>query len=139
MLMDGPFHDRGMTTAPRHGAFDAHLRSLDPAMGVRDAVHLLAESRTLRLDAVAEVAMPASNRLLILRGGPEAQGSGAGRMQRGTPESPLSRQLPSKDLAWPVKIREGHLPQGRDLSILAEAKVFPLPTPSHGTPLNAES
>jgi Protein of unknown function (DUF938) len=66
--MDGPFHDRGRHTAPNNGAFEAHLRSLDPAMGVRDALLLLAEFRTLGLDAVADVAMPANNRLLILGG-----------------------------------------------------------------------
>lgn len=68
LLLGGPFHDRGRHTAPNNGAFDAHLRSLDPAMGVREAVQLLAESRTLGLDAVADVAMPANNRLLILDG-----------------------------------------------------------------------
>jgi SAM-dependent methyltransferase len=65
LLLYGPFHDNGLPTAPSNAAFDAHLRSLDPAMGVRDAVRLIEQARRLGLDSLADIAMPAHNRLLI--------------------------------------------------------------------------
>ena len=67
LLLYGPFHDHGVHTAASNAAFDAHLRSLDPAMGVRDAAELLETARGLGLEPVADVAMPANNRMLILR------------------------------------------------------------------------
>lgn len=67
LLLYGPFHNNGVPTAPSNAAFDAHLRSLDPAMGVRDAAELLGLGRRLGLEAVADIAMPANNRILILR------------------------------------------------------------------------
>ena len=56
-------------------AFDAHLRAIDPAMGVRDAQALDRMARPLGLEPLADRAMPAENRLLVFvrRGG----GSGA--------------------------------------------------------------
>ncbi|MFM8605928.1 MAG: DUF938 domain-containing protein [Cyanobium sp.] len=67
LLLYGPFTDNGVPTAASNAAFDSHLRSLDPAMGVRDAVALLEQARGLGLAPLAEVAMPANNRMLILR------------------------------------------------------------------------
>jgi SAM-dependent methyltransferase len=69
LLLYGPFHDNGMPTALSNAAFDAHLRSLDPAMGVRDAVVLQEQARDLGFEPLADVAMPANNRMLILRAG----------------------------------------------------------------------
>jgi len=69
LLLYGPFHDSGVHTAESNAAFDAHLRSLDPAMGVRDAVTLQEQARGLGLMPLADVAMPANNRILILRAG----------------------------------------------------------------------
>ena len=69
LLLYGPFHDAGVQTAASNAAFDAHLRSLDPAMGVRDAVALQEQARGLGLEPLADVAMPANNRMLILRAG----------------------------------------------------------------------
>lgn len=66
LLLYGPFHDGGAHTAPSNAAFDDHLRSLDPAMGVRDALELQEQARGLGLEPVADVAMPAHNRLLVL-------------------------------------------------------------------------
>ena len=54
-------------TADSNAAFDAHLRQLDPAMGVRDAVVLTAEARAVGLEPVDDVPMPANNRILIFR------------------------------------------------------------------------
>jgi cyclopropane fatty-acyl-phospholipid synthase-like methyltransferase len=67
LLLYGPFHDGGVHTADSNATFDAHLRSLDPQMGVRDALALKAEALALGLKAEAEVAMPANNRMLIFR------------------------------------------------------------------------
>jgi SAM-dependent methyltransferase len=66
LLLYGPFHDGGVHTAASNAAFDAHLRSLDPAMGVRDARELQEQARGLGLEPLADVAMPANNRLLVL-------------------------------------------------------------------------
>ena len=66
LLLYGPFHDGGVHTAASNASFDAHLRSLDPAMGVRDALELQEQARGLGLEPLADVAMPANNRLLVL-------------------------------------------------------------------------
>jgi len=67
LLVYGPFRDRGIPTAASNVAFDLHLRSLDPAMGVRDAVVIGDQAKGLGLSPVADVAMPANNRTLIFR------------------------------------------------------------------------
>lgn len=67
LLLYGPFHDAGLHTAASNAAFDAHLRSLDAAMGVRDAVALQEQARSLGLEPLANVAMPSNNRMLILQ------------------------------------------------------------------------
>lgn len=67
LLLYGPFHNGGVHTAPSNAAFDAHLRSLDPAMGVRDAVEFQEQARDLGLEPLADVAMPANNRTLIMK------------------------------------------------------------------------
>jgi len=74
LLVYGPFRYGDRHTAPSNGAFDAHLRSLDPAMGVRDAEALLAEAGGLGLHLLADEPMPANNRLLVLRKGHEGRG-----------------------------------------------------------------
>jgi SAM-dependent methyltransferase len=66
LLLYGPFHDGGVHTAESNATFDAHLRSLDPAMGVRDAQDLQEQARSLNLEPLADVAMPAHNRILVL-------------------------------------------------------------------------
>ena len=67
LLLYGPFHDGGVHTAASNAAFDQHLRSLDPAMGVRDALELVEQAQGLGLAALADVAMPANNRILVLQ------------------------------------------------------------------------
>jgi hypothetical protein len=76
LLLYGPFSDAGRHTAPSNAAFDAHLRSLDPAMGVRDAdwLTLLASRHGLQLRA--DVAMPANNRLLVFAADAAADAAG---------------------------------------------------------------
>jgi len=67
LLLYGPFHDGGVHTAASNATFDQHLRSLDPAMGVRDALALVEQAQGLGLAPLADVAMPANNRILVLQ------------------------------------------------------------------------
>jgi SAM-dependent methyltransferase len=67
LLLYGPFLGGGVPTAPSNAAFDAHLRSLDPAMGLRDAREVCEQALSLGLEALADGAMPANNRILIFR------------------------------------------------------------------------
>jgi SAM-dependent methyltransferase len=67
LLLYGPFLGGGVPTAASNAAFDAHLRSLDPAMGLRDARELSDQALGLGLALLADVAMPANNRTLIFQ------------------------------------------------------------------------
>ena len=67
LLLYGPFLGGGVPTAPSNAAFDAHLRSLDPTMGVRDARVVTQQALSLGLEALADGAMPANNRILVFR------------------------------------------------------------------------
>jgi SAM-dependent methyltransferase len=67
LLLYGPFCDNGIPTAKSNVDFDLHLRSLDPAMGVRDAVTIREQAQDLGLSPLADVTMPANNRTLIFR------------------------------------------------------------------------
>lgn len=69
-LLYGPFHVGGVHTSASNAAFDAHLRAIDPAMGVRDSLELLAIARALELVPVADLPLPANNRLLVFRRSP---------------------------------------------------------------------
>jgi SAM-dependent methyltransferase len=66
LLLYGPFHDGGIHTAASNAAFDQHLRSLDPAMGVRDASELVQQAENLGLERLADLPLPANNRMLVL-------------------------------------------------------------------------
>ena len=70
LLLYGPFHDGGVHTAASNLSFDAHLRNLDPAMGVRDALELKQQALAAGLEPLDDVAMPANNRTLIFSAGP---------------------------------------------------------------------
>ena len=63
----GPFNRGGQFSSPSNREFDAALRAADPQRGLRDfeAVDALAAAAGLRL--LADVAMPANNRLLTWR------------------------------------------------------------------------
>jgi SAM-dependent methyltransferase len=67
LLIYGPFLGGGAPAAPSNAAFDAHLRSLDPTMGVRDAREVSEQALSLGLAALADEAMPANNSTLIFR------------------------------------------------------------------------
>jgi hypothetical protein len=63
----GPFNYEGRFTSDSNAAFDADLKRRNEHMGIRDfeAVNALAIDSELKL--VADVAMPANNRLLVWR------------------------------------------------------------------------
>jgi hypothetical protein len=69
LLLYGPFLGGGVPTAASNADFDAHLRSLDPTMGVRDAGVVREQALSFGLEAVADGAMPANNRILVFRKG----------------------------------------------------------------------
>ncbi len=56
-----------MPTAASNVAFDAHLGSHDPAMGVRDSQERQEQATALGLQPLADVALPANNRTLIFQ------------------------------------------------------------------------
>lgn len=67
LALYGPFNYGGRFTSDSNAAFDASLKSRGAHMGIRDfeAVSSLAEAAGLSL--VADVAMPANNRMLVWR------------------------------------------------------------------------
>jgi hypothetical protein len=69
LLLYGPFLGGGVPTAPSNAAFDDHLRSLDPSMGVRDAGVVTEQALSFGLEALADRGIPANNRILVFRKG----------------------------------------------------------------------
>jgi SAM-dependent methyltransferase len=67
LYLYGPFKENGSHTAPSNAAFDANLRSRDPAWGVRDVGQVAGLANTHGLDLVERVAMPANNLSLVFR------------------------------------------------------------------------
>ncbi|MBD2549311.1 DUF938 domain-containing protein [Microcystis elabens FACHB-917] len=74
LLIYGPFRYGERHTAASNEAFDAHLRQLDPAMGVRDAEAIEREAAGLGLQLQRDEAMPANNRLLLFQKSTEERG-----------------------------------------------------------------
>lgn len=74
LLVYGPFRYGERHTAASNEAFDAHLRHLDPAMGVRDAEAIAHEAAGLGLHLQTDAAMPANNRLLVFQKNAEGRG-----------------------------------------------------------------
>ena len=67
LIIYGPFHDHGVHTAPSNEAFDRSLKARDPAMGVRDAAQIKRLAADCGLQAEADLALPANNRMLVFR------------------------------------------------------------------------
>jgi hypothetical protein len=67
LVLYGPFQDGGIHTAASNAAFDAHLRSLNPAMGLRDAMEIKGWAQAHGLSAKADLPMPAQNRTLVFQ------------------------------------------------------------------------
>lgn len=74
LVIYGPFRYGERHTAASNEAFDAHLRQLDPAMGVRDAEAIEREAGGLGLSLQDDEPMPANNRLLVFRKNAEGRG-----------------------------------------------------------------
>ena len=67
LLIYGPFRDGEHHSAASNAAFDAHLRSIDPAMGVRDAREIRRLALEQGLQPLSDETMPANNRMLVFR------------------------------------------------------------------------
>jgi cyclopropane fatty-acyl-phospholipid synthase-like methyltransferase len=67
LLLYGPFRYGDRHTSASNAAFDAHLRAIDPAMGVRDALELTRQAEAVGLIPAADLPLPANNRILIFR------------------------------------------------------------------------
>ncbi|WP_216915778.1 MULTISPECIES: DUF938 domain-containing protein [unclassified Synechococcus] len=74
LLIYGPFRYGERHTAASNEAFDAHLRQLDPAMGVRDAEVIQHKAAGLGLHLQDDEPMPANNRLLVFQKNAEGRG-----------------------------------------------------------------
>lgn len=63
----GPFQYDGQHNSAGNAAFDQQLRQRDSAMGIRDALQVIACASISSLSLVEDVAMPANNRFLFFR------------------------------------------------------------------------
>ena len=70
LLLYGPYRVDGEPTAPGNTAFDADLRSRNPAWGLRRLADVLQQAAAAGLHLRERVAMPANNLLLVLARGP---------------------------------------------------------------------
>jgi SAM-dependent methyltransferase len=66
LLLYGPYRVDGVPTAPSNEAFDASLKSRNPAWGLRQLSAVQAEAARVGLQLQQVVAMPANNVLLVL-------------------------------------------------------------------------
>lgn len=65
LVVYGPFNEGGQYTSPSNQAFDAWLKSRDPASGIRDKGDLVAVASAHGLQLQQDHAMPANNRILV--------------------------------------------------------------------------
>ena len=72
LLLYGPYRVDGEPTAPGNTAFDADLRSRNPAWGLRCLADVRQQAAAAGLQLRERVAMPANNLLLVLARGPHA-------------------------------------------------------------------
>ena len=61
----GPFNYAGMFTSESNIAFDRALRTEAPHRGIRDFEKVDALARTIGMELIADIAMPANNRTLL--------------------------------------------------------------------------
>lgn len=67
LVVYGPFFVDGETPSPGNLAFDADLRSRDPAWGLRRLAKVADEARRAGLALVQRFDMPANNLMLVFR------------------------------------------------------------------------
>ncbi len=65
LYLYGPFRQNGKHTAPSNEAFDASLRSQNPAWGVRNLDDVVALAAQHHLQFSEAIAMPANNRSIV--------------------------------------------------------------------------
>jgi SAM-dependent methyltransferase len=65
LITYGPYVEDGVPTAPSNAAFDASLRSRDPAWGIRRLEEVAAEAKRAGLAMRERHAMPSNNLLLV--------------------------------------------------------------------------
>jgi hypothetical protein len=63
-LLYGPFNRNGEFTSDSNAKFDSSLRLQDPEMGIRNDVDLIEIAESNRLIPIADLEMPANNRIL---------------------------------------------------------------------------
>ncbi|CAN0627332.1 conserved protein of unknown function [Burkholderia multivorans] len=73
LVLYGPYRRAGQHTAESNEAFDAQLRSRDPAWGVRDLEAVVALGLDAGLDCIEVVGMPANNLSVVFRRVPHAE------------------------------------------------------------------
>jgi hypothetical protein len=67
LIVYGPFNYGGKFTSSSNAAFEQRLKSDDPLRGLRDFEWVDALARTQGLALLADITMPANNRMLIWR------------------------------------------------------------------------
>lgn len=67
LVLYGPYAEADVPLAPSNAAFDASLKSRDPAWGLRDRDAVAAEARTHGLALTRRVEMPSNNLMLLFR------------------------------------------------------------------------
>lgn len=67
LVLYGPYAEADVPLAPSNAAFDASLKSRDPAWGLRDRDAVVAEAHTHGLALTRRVEMPANNLMLLFR------------------------------------------------------------------------
>ena len=65
LVVYGPFNTGGAYTSHSNRDFDASLHARDPRMGIRDVEAVDTLARTIDLQLVDDIAMPANNRCLV--------------------------------------------------------------------------
>ena len=65
VVVYGPFNQNGAYTSDSNREFDGWLKARDPASGIRDFEAVDALARSIGLQLVDDVAMPANNRCLV--------------------------------------------------------------------------
>lgn len=72
LVVYGPFNVGGAFTSASNAAFDASLREQAPHMGLRDLEAVDALAGNIGMARLADIAMPANNRCVVWRRGPDA-------------------------------------------------------------------
>ena len=67
LVLYGPYLVENQPTAASNAAFDADLRSRDPSWGLRQLGDVTREAQQVGLIALANLEMPANNRLLVFQ------------------------------------------------------------------------